>query len=169
MFEVLRPRDTADSIYHIDLAALKLKGIRGIIFDLDNTLTSWDQGQVLPELVRWFAALRQSGLNAAIVSNNKAARVEQFASALGIPGMAMAGKPRRGSFRKAMQLMGTTAADTAVVGDQVFTDILGGNRLGTHTVLVQPIGTAEFVWTRLMRRLEALVLKQLGISRTAVS
>ncbi|HHW74588.1 MAG TPA: HAD hydrolase-like protein, partial [Firmicutes bacterium] len=70
-------------------------------------------------------------------------------------------KPRRRAFRKALQILDLTASETAVVGDQIFTDVLGGNRLGLYTILVTPINDKEFIWTRMIRCLERFVLKRL--------
>jgi HAD superfamily phosphatase (TIGR01668 family) len=93
-----------------------------------------------------------------LVSNNLSTRVSRFSRALDIPAIAKAAKPRRRSFRQAMEIMGTTAEHTAVIGDQLFTDVLGGNRLHLFTVLVSPLSPLEFWTTRLVRRAERLVL-----------
>jgi len=77
-----------------------------------------------------------------------------------VPFIARARKPRRRSFRRAMELMGTKPETTAVIGDQLFTDMLGGNRLGLFTILVTPISKEEFIGTRFMRFLEKLILKK---------
>lgn len=141
---------------------LRARGIRGVILDLDNTLVRWNHPVPGEELRRWVAALHAHGLRACIVSNNTTARVEAFARALGVPAIARAVKPRRGPYRRAMALMGTAPAETAVVGDQVFTDVLGGRRLGLYTVLVAPVGEREFVGTRLVRLLERAWLRYLA-------
>ncbi len=94
------------------------------------------------------------------VSNNSDLRVKEIADLVDIPFVAWAKKPRRRSFRKAMALMATKPEQTAVVGDQIFTDILGGNRLGLFTVLVSPISRKEFVGTRLVRLLEKIILER---------
>jgi HAD superfamily phosphatase (TIGR01668 family) len=70
-------------------------------------------------------------------------------------------KPRRRAFRRALHIMELTSQETAVIGDQIFTDVLGGNRLGLYTILVTPISEKEFIWTRLMRKLERFVLNYL--------
>jgi len=94
------------------------------------------------------------------VSNNTDLRVKEIADRVNIPFIARAKKPRRRSFRKAMALMDTKPEHTAVVGDQIFTDILGGNRLGLFTVLVSPISRKEFIGTRLVRILEKIILER---------
>ncbi len=81
-----------------------------------------------------------------------------LAAALGLPAVTGALKPRRGALRRALSVMGTAPETTALVGDQLFTDILGGNRLGLYTILVRPQSRKEFVLTRLVRRVERAVL-----------
>ncbi|NMA92200.1 MAG: HAD hydrolase-like protein, partial [Firmicutes bacterium] len=85
----------------------------------------------------------------------------RLAGELGIPAIWYAIKPRRGAFRRAIKEMGLRPGQVAVIGDQIFTDILGGNRLGLYTILVTPLCEIEFIWTRLIRRLESLVLEKM--------
>ena len=75
--------------------------------------------------------------------------------------MSKAGKPRRRAFLRALEVMGSSAEETAVIGDQVFTDILGGNRMGLFTILVVPINKREFIGTRVMRKFEIMVLREI--------
>lgn len=154
-----RPAEYVRTIYDIDLHMLRQRGVRGIICDLDNTLVAWDESSTGPELRHWIAEAKQAGLGVCIVSNNGKNRVGEFARSLGLPFVANAAKPRRRAFRRAMELLGTSPAETAVVGDQVFTDVFGGNRQGLHTILVVPISRQEFIGTRLVRLLEQFVLR----------
>lgn len=149
------------SVFDIDLEYLERRGIRGIILDLDNTLVQWNHPEPTEPLVAWLERVRAAGFRACIVSNNTSERVACFVRSLDVPGIPKAIKPRRGSFRRAMGLMGTTAADTAVVGDQIFTDILGGRRLGLFTILVHPVSGREFIGTRLVRAMEGFWLRYL--------
>jgi HAD superfamily phosphatase (TIGR01668 family) len=163
--DCLRPRLTVSSIYDLDLEGLWQRGIRGMILDLDNTLVPWGYAEVGEELRAWVGRARARGFRLCLSANARAGRVGEIASRLGIPGIANAGKPRRRAFRRAMEIMGTTPAQTAMVGDQVFTDVLGGNRMGLLTILVTPLGVREFFWTRLVRWPERLVLRALGVLR----
>ncbi len=153
----LRPDAEADSIYAIDPAALRARGIRGIILDLDNTIVPWGTWDVPQALGPWIAAARAVDLRLCIVSNNAGARVAHLAAALGLPAVTGAWKPRRRALRRALGMMGTAPEATALIGDQVFTDVLGGNRLGLHTILVPPQSGREFPLTRLTRLAERLV------------
>ncbi|PRR69934.1 YqeG family HAD IIIA-type phosphatase [Neomoorella humiferrea] len=164
MLKLLQPDLYVRSLRDIPLAALKARGIRGLIIDLDNTVTEWGRATLDREVYQWFMDLKKQGLRACLVSNNRDERVKKIASHLGIPGISRAGKPRRRAFYQAMAVMETAVGNTAVIGDQVFTDVLGGNRLGLFTILVMPINKREFFGTRLMRQLEKLITKHLVIS-----
>lgn len=158
---LLRPAEYWSSLFAVDLDRLRARGIRGLIVDLDNTLVAWRHPQPTPAVHQWLERARAAGFQVCIVSNGGARRVEAFAAACGIPCVGGAAKPRRGAFRAALQCLGTRPEETAVVGDQIFTDVLGGNRVGLYTILVQPMSSREFVGTRLVRRLERLWLRYL--------
>ncbi|MDA8195340.1 MAG: YqeG family HAD IIIA-type phosphatase [Thermaerobacter sp.] len=160
MIKILQPRLFVASIYDLDLTRLKARGITGIIMDLDNTLVGWNQPDAPEALSSWLLALRRQGFVTCIVSNNLGERVKQFSSQVGMMSIARAAKPRRRAFRQAMRKMGTRAANTAVIGDQVFTDILGGNRLRLYTILVHPIDRREFWTTRMIRQLEHALVRR---------
>jgi HAD superfamily phosphatase (TIGR01668 family) len=121
-------------------------------------LVPWNDRELFPDVLEWINKVKNYGLKVCIVSNNHSERGEDLAKALGVPAIWRAVKPRRGAFRKALEIMGLGASKVAVVGDQVFTDVLGGNRLGMHTILVRPIDRKEFVLTRMMRHLERVIL-----------
>ena len=159
----LRPDAEAESIYAIDPAALRARGIRGVILDLDNTIVPWGTWDVPAALAPWIAAAHAVDLRLCIVSNNAGARVTHIAAALDLPVVTGAWKPRRWALRRALSIMGTAPGATALVGDQVFTDILGGNRLGLHTILVHPQSGREFPLTRLTRLAERVVFRLIRI------
>lgn len=155
---VLRPAEWQSSIYAIDLAALQQRGIRGLIVDLDNTLVGWNHPTPSQALRDWLEQVRSRGLQVVIVSNNNGDRVGVFAKDLGIPYVSKARKPTQKGFRQALQLMGLEPSQVAVVGDQIFTDVFGGNRQGLYTILVVPINSREFIGTRVVRQVERFVL-----------
>ncbi|BCV21820.1 YqeG family HAD IIIA-type phosphatase [Moorella sp. Hama-1] len=162
--KLLQPDLYVRSLCDIPLALLKDQGIRGLIIDLDNTVTEWGRATLDRGVRRWFADLKEQGIKACLVSNNRSSRVKKVADALGIPGISRAGKPRRRAFRQAMAVMDTKTGSTAVIGDQVFTDILGGNRLGMYTILVMPINSREFFGTRMMRHVERFFTRHLPVT-----
>lgn len=160
MLEKLYPKVQANSVLELDLGKLRSMGIRGIIFDLDNTLVEWKQDILNPEVVAMVSRFKEEGFCLCILSNALEHRVEVVAKVLDIPYVSRAAKPRKSSFRKALELLGTTPGETAVVGDQLFTDILGGNRMALYTIWTPPLSTTEFVSTRAVRQLERLVIRR---------
>ncbi|AGA69885.1 HAD phosphatase subfamily IIIA [Desulfitobacterium dichloroeliminans LMG P-21439] len=159
MFDLFRPTFQADSLDSISMDLLERDGIRGLILDLDNTMTPWNDVEVGPKVEAWFKKLQEAGIKACVVSNNKRKqRVAVVADRLGIPFVFRATKPRRKAFRAGMNILGTGTTDTAVIGDQLFTDILGGNRMGLYTILVLPISDHEFVGTKVLRRMERVLV-----------
>ncbi len=162
MFERLLPNMRVGSVYEIDLEILAAQGIRGIITDLDNTLVGAKEPLATPELVLWLDKVRSAGFGVAIVSNNNETRVGNFAAPLEIPFVHAARKPTQGAFRKALAMLGLEAKETVMIGDQMMTDVLGGNRMGLYTILVAPISPAdEGVMTLFNRRLERIALARL--------
>lgn len=155
---ILRPAEFKKSIFDIDLDRLKAQGFRAIMLDLDNTLVRWNHPEPTPGLMEWLEQVKQLGFAVCIVSNNSGSRVGEFAAKVGIPFIPGAAKPLRKGFRTAMRMFGVTPAQTVVVGDQIFTDVLGGNRAGAYTILVVPIDPREFFLTQIVRRVERRVL-----------
>ncbi|KAB2951301.1 YqeG family HAD IIIA-type phosphatase [Heliorestis acidaminivorans] len=160
--KLLRPIQHVNTVPEVDIAALTERGVKGVIIDLDNTLAEWNRNDLCPTIVQWLQELDQQGIKVCILSNNGERRVQQFAEGcqIKVPYISRAKKPRRKGFLQAMQKLGTTAQETAVIGDQIFTDVLGGNRIGMHTILVNPISRREFLGTRLVRTLEKIVLRR---------
>jgi HAD superfamily phosphatase (TIGR01668 family) len=153
------PRLRVKTIYEIPLDELWLNGVRGIITDLDNTLVGAKELLATPELIVWLELVKQKGFKVVIVSNNAELRVRNFAEPLQIPFIHRAKKPTNAAFHKALQGMELTAEQTVVVGDQMLTEVLGGNRMGLHTILVLPIELLdEGFFTKINRRIEKVLL-----------
>ncbi|HEY3314283.1 MAG TPA: YqeG family HAD IIIA-type phosphatase [Bacillota bacterium] len=165
MSSKLRPGQLAPTIYDVNYELLWGNGIRGLVFDLDNTIVPWREAQPDERLVGFFAGLKARGFKLCIVSNALPARCARFADALGVPALPDCGKPRRGGFLRALRAMGTGPAETAVIGDQIFTDVLGANRVGLYTILVTPLSRKEFVWTRCVRMIERATLAAMRLKR----
>lgn len=128
------------SIYEIDPARLQARGIRLLLADLDNTLVPYRVKVPDARLVAWRDELAAHGVALFLLSNSrKPGRAQRFAEALGIPYEGHAGKPRVGGFRRAMARMGVEPEETAIVGDQIFTDTWGGGNAKILTLLVDPI------------------------------
>ncbi len=161
MRNLLIPDLSLSNIFEIDVELLKKQGIKGIITDMDNTLVPWSDRSVYPRLADWFNDLKERGFKLIIVSNNSQDKGGQLARELEIPAIWYAIKPRRRAFRRALEIMQLEPGEVAVVGDQIFTDVLGGNRLGLFTIHVQPLSEKEFFSTKLMRMMERLLFRSL--------
>jgi HAD superfamily phosphatase (TIGR01668 family) len=153
LLKKLIPALQVNTIYDIDLTELWEKGIRGIITDLDNTLVGAKAPLATPELIDWLKVVGQMGFQVVIVSNNNKLRVTKFAEPLALPFIYRAKKPTSAAFHKAMMIMKLLPNQTAVIGDQMMTDVLGGNRMGLFTILVLPIARAdEGLFTKIVNR-----------------
>lgn len=170
----LTPDAVVPEVTAIEPAALKALGIRAVVLDLDNTLTPWNVPHCPPRVRRWLGDLEAAGLRLCLVSNNGPERVRSFcaAAALQVPWIAHAGKPRQRAYLRALQHLGCTPAETAAIGDQLFTDVLGARRAGLWAILVPPLGRREFPLTQLMRipeRLWLAYLRRRGLLRPLVA
>lgn len=158
---LLRPAEYHRSIFEIDLDRLKAQGFRAIMLDLDNTMVRWNHPDPTPGLLTWLQTVKEKGFATCIVSNNSGSRVREFAGKVAVPFVPKATKPRRKGFREAMAKLGVEPQHTVVVGDQIFTDVLGGNRAGAYTILVVPLDPREFFLTQIVRKVERRVIRYL--------
>lgn len=151
------PKRTADSAYDIDYEGLYREGYRGILFDIDNTLVEHG-ADANDKAVRLFERLKQIGFQTCLISNNSDERVSRFNSRINTNYIFKANKPSKKSYYKAVELMGTRVDNTVFVGDQLFTDVYGANKIGMLTYLVKPIGPKEEIQIVFKRKLERIVL-----------
>lgn len=157
MLEIFYPEKIMDSVYHISFENLRDRGIRGVIFDIDNTLVPHG-APADEEVKKLFRHLHNLGFKTCLLSNNKVERVASFAKEVDSLYIYKAGKPSVKGYREAMAQMRTHQATTIFVGDQIFTDILGANRAGIYSVLVKPINPKEEIQIVLKRYPEKLIL-----------
>lgn len=150
-----------DSVFSINQETLKARGICALIFDIDNTLAEYETPVPDEKTAEWMNGLRENGFKIYFVSNNTSERVQKFAESANAPYIARAAKPLSLSLRKACRNMNVTFKQTALVGDQIFTDIWGGNRLGMCTILVHPISDKEGNFIKFKRKLEQKILKNM--------
>jgi uncharacterized protein len=147
------PHRMVPAVTEVTPEELRANGVRGVILDLDNTLVRWQKEEISEVALAWLATLKAEGFQLCILSNSiLSRRSERIAERLGCPNVRRARKPSRSGFHRAMEAMGTTPETTAIVGDQMFTDILGGNRSGIYTIMVNPIHPHEFAYTRFVSR-----------------
>lgn len=158
MLKKFLPNEHVKSIFDIRPTKLKQLGIKGVITDLDNTLVEWDRPDATPELLKWIELMKGNGIFITIVSNNTKERVSHFSGSVELPFIYKARKPMTKAFRRAMGDMNLKKDEIVIVGDQIFTDVLGGNRLGVHTILVVPIAKTDGWLTKLNRKLEQYLL-----------
>ena len=157
MLTKFKPNFYKPSIFEITPEFLQLHGIKGIITDLDNTLVEWDRVQATENVVEWFENMKEHGIQIAIVSNNNEERVRAFANPHGILFFHRAKKPSTIQFEKATESFRLKRGEVCVIGDQLLTDIFGGNRFGAHTILVQPVASTDGFWTKFNRKIEKMI------------
>ena len=151
------PKRLAPSSYDIDYEKLYKEGYRGILFDIDNTLV--EQGADASErAIHLFERLKKLGYQTCLISNNSEERVKRFNTNIGAKYIYKANKPNKKNYVKAIKMMGTRIDNTVFVGDQLFTDVYGANRIGMMTYLVNPIHPKEEIQIILKRKLERIVL-----------
>ncbi len=157
MLEIFYPKRMAESAYEIPYKKLYNSGIRGVIFDIDNTLVPHG-APADQRALSLFADFHRMGMKTCLLSNNKEPRVASFAAQVDSPYIYKGGKPSVKGYQESMKKMGTTVSDTIFVGDQLFTDVYGANRTGLYSYLVKPIHPKEEIQIVLKRYLEAIVL-----------
>ena len=165
MLKHCKPDIIVDRLEHLDQDDLWARGVRGIILDLDNTLCAWHGSEVSPERQAWVARA-QGRFKLCILSNTiKYRRLRRIGELLGVPAVGCWGigrKPMPAGVRAALRRTGTSPQETAMVGDQLFADVLGANLNGLLSVWVPVLDRREFISTRLFRGLERRVLRRLG-------
>ena len=147
------------SVYELPLETLKQKGIRGLIFDIDNTIAPYDVPEPDKTLIQWFEMLKQQGFRICILSNNRKKRVKKFNEKLKVLAIHRAGKPSIRKLRKAISMMKLTELETAMIGDQVFTDMWCGHTAGLYCIMTAPICNRDQFVTKIKRGLERQVMK----------
>ncbi len=157
MLKTFYPDKIYKSSFEIPYEKLYEKGIRGLIFDIDNTLTEHGK-PATEEAIALMERLKKIGFKVCLLSNNKEARVQMFNEPIQVDYIYKAGKPKRSGYLAAMEKMGTTKQTTVFVGDQLFTDVWGAKRTGITSYLVEPIDPHEEIQIVLKRYLEKPIL-----------
>lgn len=153
---ILKPDFHYRTINDISIEKIKLANIKYLLIDIDNTLVSWDTKLPTEEVISFLNTLYENDLKVCLLSNNNKERVESFAEILDIPYIYKAKKPLGFNFRNAIKTLEGIKEETAIIGDQIFTDILGSKNAGIRSILVDPIGQKEFLWTMIVRKIENL-------------
>lgn len=153
------PDIQVESVHDVTPELLERHGVRAVLVDIDDTLVASNVDELDPAAEAWLRGLQGAGIRVAILSNGERRRVERFATHLGVPAFAMAGKPFSFAFRRGLHALGSEAAATAMVGDQLFTDVVGANCAGLTSILVRPLTPGKLPHTRVARRLERRILR----------
>lgn len=141
----------------IDAAYLRARNIEGLLLDIDGTLKDFKAPSAPAAVVEWMNGLRQQGIRICLFSNGRTARIARLAEELGVPFVAEALKPSPKGCRRGLAILELPRERVAVMGDQIFADILAGRLARLHTILVCPTSRVEPWFTRLKRPLEAPV------------
>ena len=149
------------SVVDVPLRELMDMGVRGLIFDLDNTLVMPHSDEVPSATARLLKEAKELGLATVIVSNSRAARVERLGRRLGIPVVAKARKPFAAAYRKGLAVLGLPSGQVAAIGDHFLTDGLGALRQGMPLVLVDPISRQEDFLVRAARPVDFILRRLL--------
>lgn len=163
---LLKPNIKLERVTDITLEILKKYNITDLILDVDNTLST-HHGQVLTDgLEEWLELMKQEGIGLMVLSNSKEERVKPFAAKINLPFISLGLKPLPFGYRRALKALGSNRKNTAIVGDQIFTDVLGGNMVGVKTLLLTPIKLETTKGFRFKRWLERIVFKLYKIKNT---
>lgn len=154
----LYPDEYGMKFINIDFKRLHKQGIRAVILDIDNTMLPYYVPEPDAVLKLAIQRIRKAGLDAYIVSNGRKERVERFNQNLGLPYICRAKKPSSKGFTEALKTLGCQPEQIAVIGDQIFTDVWGGNRMGMYTIMVSKVVKKDEWITAIKRPLEKIVL-----------
>lgn len=158
MLKIFFPYGYTKSVFSIDYEKLFFKGFRGLIFDIDNTLVHHGDDST-PDVDMLFRYIHQIGFKTLILSNNNQERIERFLKNIDTQYICDAQKPNPRNYFKAVKLLGIQKSEAIFIGDQLFTDILGANRSGIASILVQYIKEENETKIGIRRNLEKIILK----------
>ncbi len=155
---MLAPDRFAARLCDVSLQDLHERGYRGMIVDLDNTLVAYRQAEIIEDHINWIEEAHDAGFRIVMLSNNFSDRVTHIAQQLNVLCVPNALKPLPFGFARALKSLALPRKQVFVVGDQLFTDVLGAKLFGLHTILTEPIAPHDFLMTRLFRFFERCAL-----------
>lgn len=165
---LLIPDIKLERVTDINVELLKKHGIEALILDVDNTLST-HHGQILTDgLTEWLGHMKENGIKLTVLSNSKKKRVEPFAKKIDLAFISLGLKPLPFGYVRALKALGTEKKNTAIVGDQIFTDILGGKAVGVKTILLTPIKPEDGWSFKVRRKLEKKIISRYNIVNTEV-
>lgn len=158
---LLEPRRRLSNLSDLTVDWIREQGCNAVVLDADYTLCAYGSPHPDPGVREWLEVLKTSGIPVAIASNNTKRRLMPLAETLHIPYVSGSMKPFSRGLKKACQILGYAPSEVLMVGDQLFTDVLGGNRLGMVTVLLDPVIGEDNPIARLRYRIEQIVLRRM--------
>lgn len=161
------PNDRFHRITDISPEKLVKSGFKGIILDVDNTLTTHDNPAPGEGVMDWLAAAKSAGLKLMILSNNSPERVTPFAKMLGLEFEANGKKPLPHGYKRTLAKMELKNSETLTIGDQIFTDVLGARLAGVYCIFVDPIEPEKTTFFKFKRWLEKPILAAYERSKKA--
>ena len=161
MFDKFVPDIYSKSIYTIDYKQLKKNKVKCLIFDLNNTLAPLNLKKPNKKLIDLFEELKDMKFKLYIVSNSFKKRVEPFKEILCVDSSYLSMKPMLRKYKKIYKINKFKDNEIAVIGDELLTDIWAANRMNFVSILVNPIGTKEFVSTKMGRLFETYIIERL--------
>lgn len=154
----LCPAHSSLSLLDVDPKALANSGKKLILLDVDNTLLPWRSETIPPSSFTWVEEAKRAGLKLCILSNTRhPARLDRIAKKFDVPYLMGRFKPSPAMYRQALKQFGVSPQEAVMIGDQLFTDILGANRSGIEAIWVRPMSGRDFVGTKLSRLGERIV------------
>ena len=157
---MIYPKEYLNSVKDISIELLDKNNIKGLILDVDNTLISLDK-KMPAGILEWVKNLKANGIKVCILSNsNKIDKVEAVAKLIESPYIFFGKKPLKSGFLRAQNILKLKAENIAVVGDQIFTDVIGANRCKMFSILVKPIEEKDYLITKIKRPLEKMIIKK---------
>jgi HAD superfamily phosphatase (TIGR01668 family) len=158
----LTPDLRVASVLELTPERLRPLGVDALLLDVDCTLKRYRSEEIGPEVTAWLQGLGEAGIGVCLVSNGRGGRIGRLAGKLGLPFVAKALKPFPFGCRRAARRLGFDRRRTAMVGDQLFADVMAGRLAGMQSILVRPIHPEEEPWfTRLKRPLERFLLRRM--------
>lgn len=161
MFRKFYPTYKFKSVESIPYSLIEDNNIKLIMLDMDNTIIDYSENKYSKEMREWAERMKRNGIKLYILSNSPFGKlVKRISAELGMKYYYNAGKPALRGFKKIMNIENVKKENMLMIGDQIFTDVWGGNRFGIKTVLVAPINSKERIFTKIKRPFEKIVIKR---------
>ena len=160
---ILKPNIYQKDVFSINYDNLKTKNIKNILFDIDNTIVSTKEKQPSKEIINLFNILKEKGFNIFIITNALKSRADKFQKALNVKTYHFSLKPSSRNYIKIIKENNLNIKECAAIGDQIYTDVLGANKLGILSILVDQISNKEFITTKINRLKEKRLIEKTNI------